>query len=790
MTTETPVQTPPVPRPTPVLPPFQPWQWPGGLTAAYASQAGRDHERNEDSCSHIPSAERPGFCGVADGVGGGAHGDIASRVLLAHCARAPKEAYSDPDRLIEWLTRADSQVRAAVARRTRKAGAATLAAAWFPSQRTAYLLNVGDCRVYQLKPRRQGYGIRQLTVDQTYASFSQEPPLDGRPDDPARMVGAGAVGIPPVVRTRMRSRALLLLCSDGVHRFVSDDEMAGIVSNGLRSGDSLRTICSRLVHAARRNGSRDDASALLVMRHQWFRPRWMYAFLLAVILLLCFWLGTAVAETRSVIDPVEAPAPKKPPAPAAVEPQQQDPAVKRERRRAEAEQRKRASAEARAQAAESEAAELRAAEEARRANAAAAEAAARVAARNAAAAEAATKVAAQNAAAAEAATKAAARKAAEARAARAAAAKVAKAKAAEAARKEAQRQAAREAAARKVAAREAVAREIKEVAAREHAAREAAAREATAREAAREIAAREAAAREAAARELAAREAAARAAAAREAAAREVAAREAAAREAAAREAAAREVAAREAAAREAAVREAAAREAAAREAAAREAARELTARVVAGWETLVAGSRAMNGSPELKVFRDCVECPQVVWLPRGELPPGESSATGSPRYGLKISYVLAVGRFKVSNAEWAACVADRGCRRRPDGSVWGRGRDPVTNVSWEDAQQYAAWLSRRTSKPYRLLTGAEWEYAARAASEVYDMHGGVSEWVENCYQYRDPRGGKSGWTLECTNQTLRGGTPPHAAGRSGVARSFTPYHADDRIGFRVARTE
>src|SRR5688572_22576890 len=77
---------------TPAAPPFQRrWRWHGGLTAAYASTAGAGHARNEDCCSHVPSAERPGFCGVADGVGGGAHGDIASSVLLEHCARALKD---------------------------------------------------------------------------------------------------------------------------------------------------------------------------------------------------------------------------------------------------------------------------------------------------------------------------------------------------------------------------------------------------------------------------------------------------------------------------------------------------------------------------------------------------------------------------------------------------------------------------------------------------------------------------------------------------------------------------
>ena len=268
MNIETPVRFP-VASATPV---HRQWRWPGGLTAAFASEAGSGHARNEDCCSHVPSAERPGFCGVADGVGGGAHGEIASSVLLAHCAQAPKETYRDPARLVDWLTGADTRVREAIARRTSQTGAATLAAAWFPSQGTAYLLNVGDCRVYQLKPRKRRYVIQQLTVDQTYASFEQQPPLNGKPDDPARMVGTGAVGVPPVVKAQIRERELLLLCSDGVHKFVSDDQIAELVSSGLGEGSPLESICDALVHAAKRNGGHDDASALLVMRRPWFTP--------------------------------------------------------------------------------------------------------------------------------------------------------------------------------------------------------------------------------------------------------------------------------------------------------------------------------------------------------------------------------------------------------------------------------------------------------------------------------------------------------------------------------------
>ncbi|OQW60471.1 MAG: hypothetical protein A4S17_00340 [Proteobacteria bacterium HN_bin10] len=201
-------------------------------------------------------------------------------------------------------------------------------------------------------------------------------------------------------------------------------------------------------------------------------------------------------------------------------------------------------------------------------------------------------------------------------------------------------------------------------------------------------------------------------------------------------------------------------------------------------------------------IIRDCPDiCPQMVRIP------GQS---------------YAVGRYEVTFAQWDACVAAGGCNGyRPDDRGWGRGNRPVINVSWNDAQAYVQWLSQRTGQRYRLLRSEEWEYAARAGTTtnfswgdsdpvcdqnarnganfsactddrtrpvgsfqpnafgLYDMHGNVWEWVEDCYY------------SSCSAHFLRGGTwnsDPEIL-RSANAGGYESVHRVSNIGFRVART-
>lgn len=105
---------------------------------------------------------------------------------------------------------------------------------------------------------------------------------------------------------------------------------------------------------------------------------------------------------------------------------------------------------------------------------------------------------------------------------------------------------------------------------------------------------------------------------------------------------------------------------------------------------------------------------PLLVLIPGGSfmMGSGESAAEG-PVHRVTLSHDFAMTAYEVSQAEFQLyCrAAGKDCPGQP----WTRADDPVVNVSWSDAQDYAKWLSAASHQRYRLPTEAEWEYAARA---------------------------------------------------------------------------
>jgi formylglycine-generating enzyme required for sulfatase activity len=145
-------------------------------------------------------------------------------------------------------------------------------------------------------------------------------------------------------------------------------------------------------------------------------------------------------------------------------------------------------------------------------------------------------------------------------------------------------------------------------------------------------------------------------------------------------------------------------------------------------WQTATVLGRRAELLPALETgypaavgekFRDCVHCPEMVVIPPGRFRIGSEDGNPNERDGPVVEIkTLAVGRTEVTFAELDVCIAAGGCAYRSRDFGFGRGQRPAIIVGWDDANSYAKWLSKRTGHEYRLLSEAEWEYAARGRSD------------------------------------------------------------------------
>jgi len=231
------------------------------LDAAVASSRGPSHDANEDAHSKLQGTGR--LFVVADGVGGGAMARLASTQLVQQLHHALEGHFIDAARIGRAMLDADREVARCIAQVCSGPGAATVALC-APANMLAsrwWVAWVGDCRVYRLALHREA-GIELLTRDDTFAHLNETPPEGSSPDDPARMVGNGATLGANVALHELACGDLLLLCSDGVHKYLPADACERV----LRQPLPLARRCEELVAIARRNGSADDATVLVVQR--------------------------------------------------------------------------------------------------------------------------------------------------------------------------------------------------------------------------------------------------------------------------------------------------------------------------------------------------------------------------------------------------------------------------------------------------------------------------------------------------------------------------------------------
>lgn len=237
-----------------------------------------------------------------------------------------------------------------------------------------------------------------------------------------------------------------------------------------------------------------------------------------------------------------------------------------------------------------------------------------------------------------------------------------------------------------------------------------------------------------------------------------------------------------------------------------------------------------------LASFKECTDCPDMVVLPAGTFQmgakgDGQSDKREFPAHRVDIPKDFAVGATPVTFAQFTACAQHGGCNRQI--ALNTNDNRPAVNVTWADAVAYAAWLSHITGKNYRLLSEAEYEYAARGgqpwrfpwgdtledgrancvgcgtgstpggttrvdtfppnAFGLRDVTGNVFQWVADCYHDNyvgAPADGTAWATTGCENRVVRGASylvkPPLLRSSWRDWRKATA--RDGEVGFRIAR--
>jgi len=226
------------------------------------------------------------------------------------------------------------------------------------------------------------------------------------------------------------------------------------------------------------------------------------------------------------------------------------------------------------------------------------------------------------------------------------------------------------------------------------------------------------------------------------------------------------------------------------------------------------------------------VAAPEMVSLPGGTLLMGSNlDPSEAPTHSVSIKG-FAISKAAVTVRAWSQCVAAKAC---PTVATEENEDAAVTNVSFNDAQRFIAWLSQETRTNFRLPTEAEWEYAARGGTRtkywwgddlqpgminckgcsgdqiarqtakaedfkpnpfgLYDMGGNVAQWVADCWHknYQGAVADGSAWvdSDSCIFHVIRSGSWRNAP---KDVRSASRDFYDGRIrypthGFRVARS-
>ncbi|WP_082897262.1 bifunctional serine/threonine-protein kinase/formylglycine-generating enzyme family protein [Thalassotalea crassostreae] len=223
----------------------------------------------------------------------------------------------------------------------------------------------------------------------------------------------------------------------------------------------------------------------------------------------------------------------------------------------------------------------------------------------------------------------------------------------------------------------------------------------------------------------------------------------------------------------------------------------------------------------------------QLIAIPVGNFQMGSNSGNRSEKPVHRVSInAFYMQAHEVTWNQYQPCI-DAGVCANVSDAGWGKGNRPMIHVSWNDIQNYINWLNKQGVGTFRLPSEAEWEYAARAGTStkyswgdsvgnnrancggcgsqwddiktapvksfsangfgLYDMHGNVWEWVQDCYNdgyHGAPSNGSAWQSGSCDRRVVRGGSwldfPLHL--RSATRHRFTADGRGNILGFRLVQ--
>ncbi len=229
------------------------------------SDKGRIRPHNEDA---FLVDQESGVFAVADGMGGHAAGEVASRLAVEAVREVFENAHPDvevPALVISAVERANRRIAERIREHPEYAGmGTTLVLARIEADRLI-LAHVGDSRGYRIR----GGQIEQLTSDHSFVNelvrlgmlSKEQAARDPRRNVVTRALGSGPSVVPDVIQQQLEPGDTLLLCSDGLNSMIADELILSTVE---AHRDQLDQCCARLVEAANAAGGEDNVTVVAI----------------------------------------------------------------------------------------------------------------------------------------------------------------------------------------------------------------------------------------------------------------------------------------------------------------------------------------------------------------------------------------------------------------------------------------------------------------------------------------------------------------------------------------------